>query len=180
MELRHITDIRFGHRAWTFDRIEAWRDDTRLGHITVCFLPREKFEEEFPDVEAFAAKRRGFWVRVTDEVNPKLTLENDREELETAFQQFEEFHVETAHFANVVVKEPYRRQGICNALFIEGAKLAGSRHGMKVANSAVVRRQDTESWGRTWSDPAWKKLAEDPEVPTVTLANGLVALDYTA
>lgn len=158
-EFRYRTSLRIGGEEWTTHRVELWQRDTKLGHITMAFIPRSVFDEQLSTIEKFACQIAGF----TSPTKYQLEL------LEERYRRFEEFHVQTAHVAYIQVEEGYRRRGIATQLYLEGARWLAQRKGLRLAMGGPQQ-------------PAvkalWAKLVKDPQVPTVRLPDDRWALDF--
>lgn len=158
MRFEYLTNLRIGGDEWTNHRIEAWGGDEKLGHITVAFVPRDVFEREFATLDAYIKNRTGF-EEITD-------FHRDRYRIR--YKRFEEFHVETAHVAYIMVKERWRRQQVAARLYLEAARWIGERHGLMLAASDLQQPGIPQ---------LWEKLVADPAVPTVRLDDGRWAID---
>lgn len=158
IEFRYLTNLKIGGDDWTNHRVEAWRGDEKLGHITMAFIPRRVFEARYSTIEYYVCRIKGF----QDATEGLCT------EYASDYRRFEEFHVETAHVAMVTVEEDHQRQGIATLLYLEGARWLAERHGLKLAASSL------QSIG---VPNLWKKLVADLEAPTVKLNDGRWALD---
>jgi GNAT superfamily N-acetyltransferase len=158
LEFRYLTNLRIGGDEWTNHRVEAWRGDEKLGHITIAFISRDTFEELFPTVEDYARRIKGI-------ENP---TDDDCAILYRFYRSFEEFHVETAHVAYVIVEEEHQRQGIGTQLYLEGARWIWEHHKLLLAASDLQRPE---------VEPLWAKLVEDPSVATVKLHDERWALN---
>lgn len=155
---RYRTNLQIGGPEWTNHRVEAWRNDQKLGHLTIAFIERETFDDLFPTMEDYAWRMRGIQ-------NP---TEDDRVVFYSYYRSFENFHVETAHVAGVTVEESQQRQGIATKLYIQAAWWIAERHGLLLAASDL-QTSDVK--------PLWAKLVADPSVATVRLHDGRWALD---
>ena len=158
LEFRYLTNLRIGGDEWTNHRIETWRDDEKLGHITMAFISREMFDQEFPTLDAFLENRKGL----------QDIADYHRQEYALYYRRFEEFHVETVSVAYISVEKPHRRQGVATALYLEGARWIGERHGLMLASGDLQQPGVPELWA---------KLVENPEVVIVRLHDGRWALD---
>lgn len=159
MRFQYRTNLRIGGDEWTNHRVEAWKLEEKVGHITIAFIERDTFDELFPTVDEYAIRIRGI----------QHPNDNDRSILYPFYRRFEEFHVETAHVAYVLVEEGHRRQGIAQKLYVEGARWIGQHHGLKMAASDL----------QAVAIPSlWAKLVVNPDIPTVKLNDGRWALDF--
>jgi GNAT superfamily N-acetyltransferase len=157
---RYQTNLQIGGPEWTNHRVEAWRNDQELGHLTIAFIERETFTREFPDLDSYVRRMKGYQ-EVTDYL---------RERYADAFKRFEQFHVETAHVAYVLVEGRHQRKGLGTQLYIQGASWMAERHGLMLAAS------DLQSPGPE-VPRVWEKLVADPDVHTVKLDDGRWAID---
>jgi len=158
MEFRYRTNLRIGGDEWTNHRVEAWRGDEKLGHLTIAFIPEETFDELFATVEDYATRIKGI-TKPTDD---------DCAKLYPYYRRFEAFHVETAHVGNVIVEEKHRRQSIATKLYLEGARWIWEHHELFLAASDLQQPE---------IKPLWSKLAANPSVATVRLYDERWALD---
>jgi len=145
-------------RGWVTHRVVATVNDEEVGHISVSHIPRAVYDETLADREQFCRAIEG---------RQKPT----REEMRRAavrHTKFEKFHVGSVHVAYVSVEEGFRRQGIARKLYIAAAKWM-AEEGFVLAASDLQRPE---------VKALWKKLLEDPAVPTVTTEDGRPAIDY--
>jgi len=158
LEFRYRSNLRIGGEEWTNRRVEAWRGREKLGHLTLAFISRATFDERFPDVEDYARRIKGI----------EEPTDDDCETLYPYYRRFEEFHVETAHVAYVIVEEAHQRQGIATQLYLEAARWIGRTERLLLAASDLQRPE---------VEPLWEKLVADPSVATERLHDGRWALD---
>jgi len=157
-EFRYRANLRIGGKEWTNRRIEAWRGQEKLGHLTLAFIPRATFDALFPTVEDYARRIKGIQ-------NPTL---DDVEAFYSDYRRFEYFHVETAHVAYVTVEKEHQHQGIATQLYLGAARWIGQTERLLLAASTLQRPE---------VKPLWKKLVADPDASTVQLDDGRWALD---